>query len=156
MDVRDAAYGGGTRCHRCQQSASILTGTNSTHTSDQNQLAVVRCVNGCTQTPLPPVMSLCIRLCNTSELRLDLSVLSPSITSIRPQRSCSHLTHSCACSAPPPQYRAWWKDRYGKNSINDDEEVKNLLTQKSSSSSSSSSNGTITTSISPALGAGGT
>ncbi|XP_077964029.1 dual specificity protein phosphatase 22-B isoform X1 [Gasterosteus aculeatus] len=54
------------------------------------------------------------------------------------------------------EYRAWWKDRYGKNSINDDEEVKNLLTQKSSSSSSSSSNGTITTSISPALGAGGT
>ncbi|KAM4629872.1 dual specificity protein phosphatase 22-B-like [Polymixia lowei] len=29
------------------------------------------------------------------------------------------------------QYRAWWEDRYGKNSLNDDEEIGTLLTQKS-------------------------
>ncbi|XP_051233846.1 dual specificity protein phosphatase 22-B-like [Dicentrarchus labrax] len=50
------------------------------------------------------------------------------------------------------EYRAWWKDRYGKkNSFNDDEEVKTLLTQKSNNSSK-----TITTSITPALGTSGT
>ncbi|XP_034385827.1 dual specificity protein phosphatase 22-B-like [Cyclopterus lumpus] len=49
------------------------------------------------------------------------------------------------------EYRAWWKDRYGKNTFNDDEETENLLALKSSSSSN-----TITPSIPPALGAGGT
>ncbi|KAM8874049.1 dual specificity protein phosphatase 22-B-like isoform 2-T2 [Spinachia spinachia] len=49
------------------------------------------------------------------------------------------------------EYQAWWTDRYGKNSINDDEEVKNLLRPKPSGSS-----GPITTSLSPALGARGT
>lgn len=51
----------------------------------------------------------------------------------------------------PLQYQAWWKDRYGKNSFNDDEEVKTLLTQKSNGSSSG-----ISTSITPALGTRGT
>ncbi|XP_075944608.1 dual specificity protein phosphatase 22-B-like isoform X1 [Anarhichas minor] len=51
------------------------------------------------------------------------------------------------------EYQAWWKDRYGKNSLNDDEEMENLLTGESNNSSSSDA---ITTSISPALGAGGT
>ncbi|XP_029285644.1 dual specificity protein phosphatase 22-B-like [Cottoperca gobio] len=48
------------------------------------------------------------------------------------------------------EYRAWWKDRYGKNSFNDDEEVEALLTRKSNSSN------TITTSITPELGTSGT
>lgn len=39
-----------------------------------------------------------------------------------------------------PQYRAWWMERYGNNSFNDDEEVQNLLTKKS-----------VTDSISPVL-----
>ncbi|XP_056270848.1 dual specificity protein phosphatase 22-B-like isoform X2 [Pseudoliparis swirei] len=46
------------------------------------------------------------------------------------------------------EYRAWWKDRYGKNTFNDDEETEHLLTRSSSSN-------TITPSIPPALGAGG-
>ncbi|XP_041646466.1 dual specificity protein phosphatase 22-B-like [Cheilinus undulatus] len=41
-------------------------------------------------------------------------------------------------------YRAWWKDRYGKTSFNDDEEVKNLLTKKSE-------NSVTTNSITPPL-----
>lgn len=41
------------------------------------------------------------------------------------------------------QYQAWWKDRYGKNSLSDDEEVETLLTKKSNSSSS------ITTQVAP-------
>ncbi|KAK5869472.1 hypothetical protein PBY51_024185 [Eleginops maclovinus] len=44
------------------------------------------------------------------------------------------------------EYRAWWKDRYGKNSFNDDEEVENLLNRKLNGGSS---NDTFTTSISP-------
>lgn len=61
----------------------------------------------------------------------------------------SLLTHCHTPSAPPPllQYQAWWKDRYGKNSFNDDEEVENLLTKKSNSSSN-----TIRSSIAPTLG----
>uniref|UniRef100_A0A8C9Y9C0 Dual specificity protein phosphatase 22-B n=1 Tax=Sander lucioperca TaxID=283035 RepID=A0A8C9Y9C0_SANLU len=50
------------------------------------------------------------------------------------------------------EYQAWWKERYGKNSFNDDEEMENLLTRKSNSSSSNS----ITTSITPELGTSGT
>lgn len=30
-----------------------------------------------------------------------------------------------------PQYQAWWKERYGKSSFSDEEEVEALLTQKS-------------------------
>ncbi|XP_013880163.1 dual specificity protein phosphatase 22-B isoform X2 [Austrofundulus limnaeus] len=33
------------------------------------------------------------------------------------------------------QYRAWWTERYGKNSFNDEEEVQNLLTHKSATNS---------------------
>ncbi|KAI9545089.1 Dual specificity protein phosphatase 22-B [Dissostichus eleginoides] len=44
------------------------------------------------------------------------------------------------------EYRAWWKDRYGKNSFNDDEEVEDLLNRKLNGGSS---NDTFTTSISP-------
>lgn len=44
------------------------------------------------------------------------------------------------------EYRAWWTDRYGKNTFNDDEETENLLIRKSSSSSN-----TLPTSIPPAL-----
>ncbi|XP_042339646.1 dual specificity protein phosphatase 22-B-like [Plectropomus leopardus] len=51
------------------------------------------------------------------------------------------------------EYRAWWRDRYGKNSLNDDKEMETLLTQKSNNSSS---NNTMATSISPALGTSGT
>lgn len=43
------------------------------------------------------------------------------------------------------EYRTWWKERYGKSSLNDDENVTNLLTQKSENSS------TTTTSITPDL-----
>ncbi|TWW58285.1 Dual specificity protein phosphatase 22-B [Takifugu flavidus] len=32
------------------------------------------------------------------------------------------------------EYQAWWKDRYGKNSFNDEEEVEALLAQKALSS----------------------
>ncbi|XP_067368777.1 dual specificity protein phosphatase 22-B-like isoform X1 [Channa argus] len=48
------------------------------------------------------------------------------------------------------EYRGWWKDRYGKNSFNDDEEIEALLTGKSTNSR------TITDSISPALTTRGT
>ncbi|XP_028443714.1 dual specificity protein phosphatase 22-B [Perca flavescens] len=51
------------------------------------------------------------------------------------------------------EYQSWWKERYGKNSFNDDEEIENLLTRKSNSDSSSNS---ITTSITPELGTSGT
>ncbi|XP_026201917.1 dual specificity protein phosphatase 22-B [Anabas testudineus] len=37
------------------------------------------------------------------------------------------------------EYRAWWKNRYGKNPFNDEEEVKSLLMRRSNSSSSSAS-----------------
>ncbi|XP_034532912.1 dual specificity protein phosphatase 22-B-like [Notolabrus celidotus] len=37
-------------------------------------------------------------------------------------------------------YRTWWKERYGKNSLNDEEEVENLLTQKSENSSTTTTN----------------
>ncbi|XP_049910993.1 dual specificity protein phosphatase 22-B-like isoform X2 [Epinephelus moara] len=50
------------------------------------------------------------------------------------------------------EYRAWWKDRYGKSSLNDDEEMETLLTQKSNSNSSNN----ITTSITPARSTSGT
>lgn len=53
------------------------------------------------------------------------------------------------------QYRAWWKDRYGNSSLNDQEQVEALLSQKSKCNSSSSS-GTISTSITPALATRGT
>ncbi|KAM7387753.1 hypothetical protein PAMP_023972 [Pampus punctatissimus] len=48
------------------------------------------------------------------------------------------------------QYRAWWKERYGKNTFSDDEEVKALLSRKSCSNSST------LTSITPALATSGT
>ncbi|KAM9761985.1 dual specificity protein phosphatase 22-B-like [Menidia menidia] len=32
------------------------------------------------------------------------------------------------------EYRAWWKERYGKDSLNDEEEIQNLLTGKSAGS----------------------
>ncbi|XP_029683772.1 dual specificity protein phosphatase 22-B isoform X2 [Takifugu rubripes] len=46
---------------------------------------------------------------------------------------------SVRCEAEPlsfccVQYQAWWKDRYGKNSFNDEEEVEALLAQKALSS----------------------
>ncbi|XP_010764413.1 dual specificity protein phosphatase 22-B-like [Notothenia coriiceps] len=44
------------------------------------------------------------------------------------------------------EYRAWWNDRYGKNSFNDDEEVEDLLNRKLNGGSS---NDTFTTCISP-------
>nr|XP_046247564.1 dual specificity protein phosphatase 22-B-like isoform X2 [Scatophagus argus] len=50
------------------------------------------------------------------------------------------------------EYQAWWKDRYGKKSFNDNEEVGILLTQKSRSGSG----GVITTSITPVLTTGST
>ncbi|XP_040896423.1 dual specificity protein phosphatase 22-B-like [Toxotes jaculatrix] len=50
------------------------------------------------------------------------------------------------------EYRAWWKERYGKSPFNDDEEIKALLARKSNCSS----NSVIPTSISPALASGGT
>lgn len=64
-----------------------------------------------------------------------------------PSISSDSLSHSF-CSPPLLQYQAWWKDRYGKNSFNDDEEVENLLTKKSNNSSSN----TIRSSIAPTLG----
>lgn len=51
------------------------------------------------------------------------------------------------------EYRAWWTERYGKNSFNDDEEIKTLLARKSNSSSSSS---ITSNSIPPALATTGT
>ncbi|XP_072244749.1 dual specificity protein phosphatase 22-B-like [Leuresthes tenuis] len=51
------------------------------------------------------------------------------------------------------EYRAWWKERYGKNLLNDEEEIQNLLTQKSANSSSS---GAVTPGIAPALATSGT
>ncbi|XP_054869985.1 dual specificity protein phosphatase 22-B isoform X2 [Amphiprion ocellaris] len=49
------------------------------------------------------------------------------------------------------EYRAWWTERYGKNSFNDDEEIETLITRKSNSGSSIVSN-----SITPALATSGT
>ncbi|CAN9500751.1 unnamed protein product [Ophioblennius macclurei] len=36
------------------------------------------------------------------------------------------------------EYRAWWKERYGKDSFNDEEEVKNLLARKNNHEMTSS------------------
>ncbi|PWA28578.1 hypothetical protein CCH79_00013533, partial [Gambusia affinis] len=46
------------------------------------------------------------------------------------------------------EYRAWWTERYGKSSFNDDEEIQNLINKKSNNSVGSSS----TVNIPPALG----
>ncbi|XP_005937297.1 dual specificity protein phosphatase 22-B isoform X1 [Haplochromis burtoni] len=43
------------------------------------------------------------------------------------------------------EYRAWWKELYGKSTFSDDEEIEALLNRKSSTSDA------ITTSITPAL-----
>ncbi|KAL3976854.1 friend leukemia integration 1 transcription factor [Sarotherodon galilaeus] len=43
------------------------------------------------------------------------------------------------------EYRAWWKELYGKNTFSDDEEIEALLNRKSSTSDA------MTTSITPAL-----
>ncbi|XP_023284480.1 dual specificity protein phosphatase 22 [Seriola lalandi dorsalis] len=51
------------------------------------------------------------------------------------------------------EYRAWWKDRYGKSSLNDEGEIEALLTQKSNCSSSSSA---MSTNTAPALATSGT
>ncbi|XP_005802379.1 dual specificity protein phosphatase 22 [Xiphophorus maculatus] len=37
------------------------------------------------------------------------------------------------------EYRAWWTERYGKSSFNDDEEIQNLINKKSNNSVDSSS-----------------
>ncbi|XP_044216544.1 dual specificity protein phosphatase 22-B-like isoform X2 [Thunnus albacares] len=47
------------------------------------------------------------------------------------------------------QYRAWWKERYGKNSFSDDEEVGALLTRKSNGNA-------LTTGVTSALATSGT
>ncbi|XP_039984466.1 dual specificity protein phosphatase 22-B-like isoform X1 [Xiphias gladius] len=49
------------------------------------------------------------------------------------------------------EYRAWWKDRYGNNPLNDDEAIEALLTRKSTCSS-----GAMATGAAPAVATGGT
>ncbi|XP_070688745.1 dual specificity protein phosphatase 22-B-like [Pempheris klunzingeri] len=57
------------------------------------------------------------------------------------------------------EYRAWWKDRYGKSSFSDGAEVETLLDQKSKSSGGGGGGGgssAMVTSMAPSLGTSGT